>query len=344
MSGRSPRPAHLLALLTSIALVGLAPTTPAAGAAGASGAAGAVGSAGAAPSVTSACESSSHAGTSARGSGDRPADTEAFTAAELRTVERELKRAGDGRSRFAMRTDGPVEVDVHVHVIAGDAVRGPKRKRVARQMNKLATAYAGGQSIESADAGFVFRQVSFERVRNDRWHRARLGGSADRAMRRKLHRGGVDALNVYILAPRPQRGSGPGTLLGWSSMPWSAQSSPRQDGISLHYDAMPGGRFDHYNEGDTLVHEAGHWLGLLHTFEGGCSETNDYVADTPAQKSPTDGCPEGANTCPDPIGVIGLDPIHNFMDYSFDSCMNMFTAGQVERMNDAWTTYRTRAT
>jgi len=60
------------------------------------------------------------------------------------------------------------------------------------------------------------------------------------------------------------------------------------------------------------------------------------VDDTPAQASPTSGCPEGRDSCP----AAGLDPIHNYMDYSYDSCYTEFTAGQVQRARDAWLLYR----
>jgi hypothetical protein len=75
----------------------------------------------------------------------------------------------------------------------------------------------------------------------------------------------------------------------------------------------------------------------LHTFDGGCNAKGDYIDDTPPMRVPTSGCPLGKDTCPEP----GLDPIHNYMDYSYDSCYFEFTAGQTQYMQDHFIHFRT---
>ena len=65
-------------------------------------------------------------------------------------------------------------------------------------------------------------------------------------------------------------------------------------------ESMPGGTAGKYAEGDTLTHEVGHWLALHHTFQAGCSASNDFVTDTPKEAHPQFDCPVGADTCAAP--------------------------------------------
>ena len=149
-------------------------------------------------------------------------------------------------------------------------------------------------------------------------------------MKSALRQGDSETLNVYSAALG-------GGLLGWAYFPKGYNNGRDYlDGVVILDESMPGGTAAPYNEGDTLTHEVGHWMMLEHTFAGACSASGDGVADTPREAYPQFDCVEGLDSCPTP----GLDPIHNFMDYTEDFCMDHFTPGQVERMNDAWIAFR----
>ncbi len=267
----------------------------------------------------------------------RAGDEANLTAAQVDQAERQLRRALAQRSpllRQQARAGVLKTVPVHLHVLGGRDWRGPSKARVLEQVTIMQDAYDGDQSAESATAGVTFLVKSFERVRSQRWLTASAYDRASREMKRKLHKGGRAALNVYFTKPRAD--SVGGFILGWSTWPWEVARSPKQDGVVINVSSLPGGSATGYNRGDTAVHEVGHWLGLFHTFQGGCSN-DDRVVDTPAERKPSYGCREGRDTCT----ADGLDPIHNFMDYSLDDCMDRFTDGQVSRTNDMWLAFRT---
>ena len=81
-------------------------------------------------------------------------------------------------------------------------------------------------------------------------------------------------------------------------------------------------------------------MGLYHTFQGGCSNTGDYVSDTPAERSPAYGCPVGRDTCSRQEVRRASTRSTNFMDYTDDACMDQFSTGQDARIDAQWTTYR----
>jgi len=216
----------------------------------------------------------------------------------------------------------------------GPSVAATKTVHVYFHVINKGTGLANGDVPQSQindqiavlDAAFAphydFVLAGTTRTTNQNWYTMQPGTTAERQAKKALHQGSYDDLNFYTANPG-------GGLLGWATFP---KMNPRpgkilQDGVVVLYTSLPGGTAVPYHLGDTGVHEVGHWLGLYHTFQGGCANPGDYVSDTAAEASPAFGCPNGRNTCASP----GDDPIHNFMDYTDDACMDHFTPGQFTR-------------
>jgi hypothetical protein len=227
-----------------------------------------------------------------------------------------------------------VRVPVYIHVIQENgSVGAVPQQRINDQMQVLNDSFDGG-AVGGEATGFVFDLIDTDVTINASWTPMEYGDPEERQMKTALREGGARALNMYILDLS--------TLLGWATFPDEYAGDPAMDGVIVLNESLPGGSADPYNEGDTATHEVGHWLGLFHTFQGGCSAPGDMVADTPYEAEPYFGpCnpPAAPNTCPQP----GSDPVENFMDYSDDDCMDEFTAGQVDRSHDQTAQFRNGA-
>ncbi len=229
---------------------------------------------------------------------------------------------------------GSVNIYVHVHVITrDDGTGGVPPRMIIRQMNTMNRGYSGQSApAHSTDTPFRFTLKSVDHTANSDWFHWSYPGvdrHDDLEAKTALHQGGTKDLNVYIA--NLQNG-----LLGYATFPGGRLF---RDGLVLLNESLPGGSAAPYNEGDTATHEIGHWLGLFHTFQDGCDNPGDRVADTPYQDNGNNifRCNESADTCPK---KWGKDPVHNFMSYGDDPCLDRFTPGQAVRMSDTWVAYR----
>jgi hypothetical protein len=234
-----------------------------------------------------------------------------------------------------------VTVPVYFHVIRKNTtVEGGNvpAAQITEQMKVLNEGFAG--------TGFKFKLVKTTRTTQAEWFnlisanggdpRLFRGSGKEVKMKQALHTGNSETLNIYSASLGQ-------FLLGWAYLPWdfdadvTTQPLPAYfDGVVIDYRSLPGSPGP-YGLGDTATHEVGHWLGLFHTFQGGCDPQGDWVSDTPAEASPAFQCPIGRDSCTE---LPGADPIHNFMDYTYDECMDHFTPGQAQRMVLTWTANR----
>jgi hypothetical protein len=264
--------------------------------------------------------------------GGKDHDHNEVSAAQAAEMEADLRKkvmeANQRGAVSALAAGGTI--NVVFHVVSNSSGTGTMSDAtIAKQMQVLNDGFAGAEAPgTAANTGFTFVLQQTKRYTNDAWFN---GGADDRnivrSMKTQTRVGTAATLNVWSV----DIGG-----LGFATFPNSYNSAPKMDGVVIDYGSVPGGGIANFDLGKTLTHEVGHWMGLFHTFQGGCDSRNDGVADTPAQASSSEGCPTGRDSC----ALAGLDPIHNYMDYSYDSCYNQFTPGQNTRMQSAWTAYR----
>lgn len=222
-----------------------------------------------------------------------------------------------------------LEIPVAFHVIYKEKRVSGKKVRIGDLPDSQLEAQIDVLNDAFAGSGFRFRLASVDRKNSSKYFAMTPGSRAEQDAKKALMIDPSRTLNIYT--------AGPGqNLLGWAYYPWAAAENSFWHGVVLLYSTLPGGSAAPYNLGHTGTHEIGHYLGLYHTFQGGCRAPGDYVNDTPYEWTPAYGCPEARNTCT----AAGADPVHNFMDYTDDACMIEFTREQALRMSWAFQTYR----
>ncbi|CAE6489862.1 unnamed protein product [Rhizoctonia solani] len=245
-------------------------------------------------------------------------------------------KPGSDMSAFA------ASLNVYWHVISADnTLKGGNipDSRIAASLKVLNDDYSG--------SGLSFTLTGVDRTVNPHWFNTAPQSSQQSAMKQTLRKGGASDLNVYSVGSITDPSTGEPGVLGYATFPSSYLGNPQDDGVVFLYSTVPGGDAAPYNLGRTLTHEVGHWAGewvyttplkitWVSTHKFIKCYVGDYVLDTPSEKSAAFGCQTGRDTCTMP----GTDPIHNFMDYSDDACMDKFTSGQMTRMKGQMATYR----
>ena len=237
-------------------------------------------------------------------------------------------------NKLNYNTGVKIAVNTYFHLLIDNVGKGNVTdETIEKQVKILNEAFGGIQNSEynecenmeydstvHLDSAFEFNLSGIYRYQGD--DTFGIDNVASIQLRSESRNGTCADLNIFS-------GKYSSSLLGKSTRPGTCPDALIDDYVTIRYETLPGGNLAPFNQGDTLVHEVGHWLGLDHTFQRGCSFPGDSVDDTAYQGSSTEGCPVSKDTCP---RLPGIDPIHNFMDYSDDCCMYHFTEGQILRM------------
>jgi hypothetical protein len=247
----------------------------------------------------------------------------------------------------APRRTGVSKIPIVVHVVFNTAEQNISNAQIASQVAVFNRDYRGAGTgtppVPAPFAGLVAdARIEFELAKMDpagkpssgitRTPTAITAFLADDSVK-SAAKGGTDAwpaakyLNIWVCSLA-------GGVLGYAQFPGGPSAT---DGVVIHYSAFgtTGTATAPFNLGRTATHEVGHWLNLLHIWgdDGTGCNGDDFVADTPNQAGPNFGVPSFPRvTCSN--GPNG-DLFVNFMDYTDDVCMQMFTAGQVTRIDTA---------
>ena len=239
-----------------------------------------------------------------------------FQKARIRSHVRALRTSGLEAAAIA-----PIQIPVRFHIIHSGNQGNVPDSQIDLQLDVLNNSFA--------PHGITFINAGIDRTDNATWFQMTMRSAAERKTKTALHQNTDQELNFYTA------GIGQ-SLLGWATFPSELAGDPELDGVVVLYSTLPGGTSVPYDLGKTAVHEVGHWLGLFHTFEGGCTPPGDEVDDTPFEARPNEGPATPRDTCPQP----GMDPVTNYMDYTDDVGMTEFSPGQIQRIREQVTLYR----
>ena len=263
----------------------------------------------------------------------RMTEIENFTQAKIQALE---------NNSSAYRVDGSIiTIPVVVHVLYRNSTENISLAQIQSQLDVLNEDFrrtnpdADNSWSQAADTQIEFCLSTVDPNGNattgiTRKSTTRQDWNANDDAKRSSS-GGIDPwntaeyLNMWVV-PKMTTTSGGQTinLLGYAQFPGGSAAT---DGIIMIYNAFgrTGAVTAPFDGGRTTTHEIGHYFNLRHIW-GDSNCGNDFVSDTPTHQTSNSGCPIGQTSC------SSTDMPQNYMDYTNDSCMNLFTQGQKTRM------------
>lgn len=247
--------------------------------------------------------------------------TKSPTPIEIMRVDEEIKNNRRRRKLFKS-----LEIVVKFHHITYGALGLISESQRKIQIELLNRVFNGSNIV------FKYYESEVQFVDNYDWYYMGYNSFSEREVKTNLNSDPRKCLNFYT-------GGLQGGLLGWATFPFDLAGDVTQDGVVVLDESLPNGNAEPYNLGMTGVHEVGHWLGLYHTFQGGCNGVGDQVGDTTAHRDANYGEPETGkrhNACMS----NEYAPIHNYMNYVDDSWMKEITKSQLTRIKEQILMYR----
>jgi len=253
----------------------------------------------------------------------------------MASIEAHTEKVLKNKSQYRLLADGTVEIPVVVHVLYRTATENISDAQIQSQIDVLNEDFnMGNKDSVKVPSHFANLNshigVRFVLKQTIRKYSSKRSWSTNDDMK-FASKGGSDAvdpvnnLNLWVVNKMTAYGS---TILGYAQFPGGAWAT---DGVVVGYNyfGRVGTLSAPYNLGRTATHEVGHWLNLRHIW-GDATCGNDQVADTPQHNTSNGGCPaaDHRSTC----AGTPLEMWMNYMDYTYDACMYMFTHGQRDRM------------
>lgn len=263
----------------------------------------------------------------------------------LYALERFTEEFVKNPSAFKLLADGSIEIPVHVNVLYRTASENISDAQIQSQIDVLNEDFGGYNADFSKINNTIFAQVAAGNTKiKFSWDPAtgvtrkatnKTSWRTNDDMKRSS-RGGIDPtspttkLNIWVCNLS-------NSILGYAQFPGG---NPATDGVVIDNNAFGRGNynlFSAFNLGRTATHEVGHWLNLRHIW-GDATCGNDFVDDTPQHNASNGGCP----TYPHYSTCAGtpIEMTMNYMDYTNDACMYVFSKGQAARM---WATFASGA-